>query len=133
MLDGLKVPTPLLVNVTDPVGVVGLEAMSLTVTTHVATALATIEPGEQVTEVVVVWDEDGLVVFRPNDPALPVWLEVDGVPSAQAQTSWNGGFVPDTVAMKLTLPPARVDGDGGFHVKSPVGCPCARLSPESPR
>ncbi len=52
--DGLKVPMPLLDNVTEPVGVVGLVAVSLTVTTHVVTALTAIEPGAQVTEVVVV-------------------------------------------------------------------------------
>ncbi len=133
MLDGLKVPVPLVASVTGPVGVVGLEAISLTVTAHVVRALAGIDPGLHVTEVVVEWDEDGIVVFRPNDPDLPVWLEVDGVPSAQAQTSWYGGVPPETVAVKLTLPPAREDGVGGFHVKFPVGCPCARLSTESPR
>jgi hypothetical protein len=54
VFDGLKVPGPLLANVTGPVGVVGLDAISLTVTAHVVTALATIEPGVHVTEVVVV-------------------------------------------------------------------------------
>jgi hypothetical protein len=53
-LDGLKIPAPFVVNVTEPVGVVGLDAMSLTVTAHVVTAVAAIEPGVHVTEVVVV-------------------------------------------------------------------------------
>jgi hypothetical protein len=51
--DGLKVPIPLVANVTGPVGVVGLEAISLTVTVHVVTTLAATEPGAHVTEVVV--------------------------------------------------------------------------------
>jgi hypothetical protein len=52
--DGLKVPAPLLVNVTELVGVVGLKAVSLTVTAHVVATVAAVEPGLHVTEVVVV-------------------------------------------------------------------------------
>jgi hypothetical protein len=59
----LKVPVPLLVKLTVPVGVVGLLEVSVTVTVHVVDAPVFTELGEHVTEVDVVWAAGGLTIM----------------------------------------------------------------------
>jgi hypothetical protein len=65
---GVKVPVELVVNVTDPVGVVGVADMSVTVAVQVVAWFTTTVAGEQVTLVVVWCGGTGEMV---NDPTLP--------------------------------------------------------------
>jgi len=51
---GLKVPVLLVVKLTEPVGVVGVEDVSVTVALQLLPVLTVTELGEQATEVVVV-------------------------------------------------------------------------------
>jgi hypothetical protein len=113
----LKVPTPVLANVTVPVGSVGLVDGSLTVVVQVEIVPAGTVPGAQVTEVVVRWELDGLVALTPKLAELGVWLDELPLPSPNCHTSWYGGVPPVRLAVKLMLPPAR--RLGGFQVKSP--------------
>jgi hypothetical protein len=85
----LKVPVPLPVNVAEPVGVVGLALVSVTVAVHVVAVLTVIELGAQLTEVVVVCGGRGVtftvtdvgVVVAPR--GLPVTWKVKEVVEAE--------------------------------------------------
>ena len=68
-----KVPVPLVVQLTVPVGVIGVPAapVSATVAVHVVTLLTTILAGAQTTVVLVVL---GLMVIVPDVPVLTLWL-----------------------------------------------------------
>jgi hypothetical protein len=62
----LKVPVPLLVNVTGPVGGVGVVPVSVTMAVHVVAVLTVTEVGAQLTEVVVECGGRG-VMFTVTD------------------------------------------------------------------
>ena len=66
-LAALKVPAPLLVKPTVPVGVVGVAEVSVTVAVQDAAWLTTTDPGVQVTAVVVGWRAP---TVRANVPEL---------------------------------------------------------------
>ena len=71
----VNVPVPLLVKVTEPVGVVGLVEVSVTVAVQlVAWLIATLE-GVHVTDVVV---ECNPLMVRRNVPLLVAWVAVAG-------------------------------------------------------
>jgi len=111
--DRLNVPTPFVVKVIDPVGVVGAVEGSLTVAVQLDGAFTATEPGLHVIDVVVRCELDGFVALSSNAPELPVWLPL---PSPSTQTNWYGGVPPVGAAVKLMLPPrSRL---GGFQVKS---------------
>jgi hypothetical protein len=69
----LNVPVPLLANETEPVGVVGLVEVSVTVAVQMDGLLTVTEPGRQVTEVVVVCAGGG-VTLTSNVPWLVAWV-----------------------------------------------------------
>ena len=74
-LAGLKVPVPLLVKVTVPVGVLaGNASVSVTVAVHVVVPPARMGLGPQVTVVVV----ERLLTFKVKVPELLVW-DVSGL------------------------------------------------------
>jgi hypothetical protein len=67
-LVGLKVPVPLVLQVTDPVGVIGVPGdVSVTLAWHVVECLGRTALGEQVTLI----DEERLVTCRLVEPELP--------------------------------------------------------------
>jgi len=103
---GENVPTPLLVNVTEPVGVVGVVAVSLTEAEQLVAVPTGTDPGVHMIEVVVVCEEDGVVTLSPKDPELPPWVDVE-LPSPKDQVRMYGAVPPVIVATKLSFPPAR--------------------------
>jgi hypothetical protein len=71
LADGLKVPVELVVKLTDPVGLVGVAEVSMTVALQPMPLVPTgTELGEQMTLVVVVWGGTGIAARR-NVP----WLD----------------------------------------------------------
>jgi hypothetical protein len=58
----LNIPVPLLVNKTEPVGVVGLVEVSVTVAVQMDGLLTVTEPGKHETEVVVVCAGGGVTL-----------------------------------------------------------------------
>lgn len=81
--DGLKVPVLLVVRVMVPVGLVGLEEVSTTLTVQVVTELTSTEPGEHATVVVVELSvgETGTEP-RLKLPLLMAWVESPLYPPA---------------------------------------------------
>ena len=74
--EGVKVPVSLVVKLTVPVGMVGVNDLSMTRAVHVVGVLAGTEPGPQETRVCVGWVVGVTVaVARLNWPVLDVWDE----------------------------------------------------------
>jgi hypothetical protein len=120
----LKVPVPLLVNITEPVGDVGLAPVSVTVAVHVVAVLTVIELRAQLTEVVVACGGRGVtftvtdvgVVVAPR--GLPVTWKVM-LPLAEEETVKERPLVvPAAVGVTgLTMkdPQVILDGSGVTH------------------
>lgn len=84
----LKVPVPLLVKVTAPVGVVGVAEVSMTVARHDVVWLTITEPGVQVTEVVVtgrVVKVNIAGVEWTSGPLVPVMVTENGAAVVELQ------------------------------------------------
>lgn len=76
MAEGVKVPVSLVVKLTVPVGMVGVNDLSMTRAVHVVGVLTGTEPGPQETRVCVGWVVGVTVaVARLNWPVLDVWDE----------------------------------------------------------
>jgi hypothetical protein len=71
---GLNVPVEFVVKLTVPVGVVGLDEVSVTVTVQVLAVPTVTELGRQATDVVVVWG-GGAVDARVKVPVEAKWVE----------------------------------------------------------
>lgn len=128
-VEGVKVPVLLVVRVTIPVGLDGVEDVSLTLTAHVVDDPATIDPGEHANVVVVgassadvtvivVWPELGEWVVSPpysatmvtvpiTDPVTVIEHVVDDPdpPSVQLMAlKFTPPVVPDTRVLNVTVP-----------------------------
>lgn len=71
---GLKVPVELVVNVTVPVGTVGLVELSITLPVQLVDVLTKTDPGEQLTTVFVEWSNGG-ATEETTTVKLPVLVE----------------------------------------------------------
>ena len=74
--EGLKLPVLFVVNATEPVGIVGVDEVSITRAVQLVAMLTITEPGRQVTLVCVGWAVGVTdVAERLNDPELDEWDE----------------------------------------------------------